>query len=289
MADNKKYYYMRLKDNFFDSEEIVLLESMPDGYLYSNILLKLYLLSLKDEGRLMFKGTIPYSPQMIATITRHQIGTVEKALKILAQMGLIEVLDSGAIYMLNIQSLIGQSSTEADRRRYYYNRIQEEKEKSLPDCEKSHTKSHEKSGEISTPEIRDKRLEIRDYINTEDKSSVSESVPYELVKDAYNSICKSYPKCTVLSDKRKKAIKARFREGYTLEQIKQVFTMAEESEFLKGKNDRNWSATFDWMLNTNNMAKILDGNYSRGEKNGNQSTGRDAGNTKQSCKYGITL
>ena len=70
----------------------------------------------------------------------------------------------------------------------------------------------------------------------------------------------------MLSDKRKKAIKARFREGYTLEQIKQVFTMAEESEFLKGKNDRNWSATFDWMLNTNNMAKILDGNYSTKEK-----------------------
>ena len=41
MADNKKYNYMRLKENFFDSSEISLLESMPDGYLYSNILLKL--------------------------------------------------------------------------------------------------------------------------------------------------------------------------------------------------------------------------------------------------------
>ena len=46
MADNKKYYYMRLKENFFDSSEISLLESMPDGYLYSNILLKLYLRSV---------------------------------------------------------------------------------------------------------------------------------------------------------------------------------------------------------------------------------------------------
>ena len=62
MADNKKYYYMRLKENFFDSSEISLLESMPDGYLYSNILLKLYLRSLRGEGRLAINN-IPYSPK----------------------------------------------------------------------------------------------------------------------------------------------------------------------------------------------------------------------------------
>ena len=50
MADNKKYYYLKLKDNFFDSDEMIVLESMPDGYIYSNILLKLYLRSLKYEG-----------------------------------------------------------------------------------------------------------------------------------------------------------------------------------------------------------------------------------------------
>ena len=83
---NKKYYYMRLNENYFDSETQVLLESMPDGYLYSNILMKLYLKSLKNDGKLMFNEKIPYSPQMIATITRHQIGTVEKALKIFREL-----------------------------------------------------------------------------------------------------------------------------------------------------------------------------------------------------------
>ncbi len=48
MADNRKYYYLKLKDNFFDGDSIVLLESMQDGILYSNILLKLYLKSLKN-------------------------------------------------------------------------------------------------------------------------------------------------------------------------------------------------------------------------------------------------
>ena len=37
MADNRKYYYLKLKENFFDSDSIVLLEDMKDGILYSNI------------------------------------------------------------------------------------------------------------------------------------------------------------------------------------------------------------------------------------------------------------
>ena len=47
MSDNRKYYYLKLKENYFDDDSIVLLESMQDGVLYSNILLKLYLKSLK--------------------------------------------------------------------------------------------------------------------------------------------------------------------------------------------------------------------------------------------------
>lgn len=115
MADNKKYYYLKLKENFFESDEAIILESMPDGYIYSNILLKLYLRSLKNDGLLMFNNLIPYKAQMLATITRHQVGTVEKAIQIFRDLQLIEILDNGAIYMTNIQNFVGKSSTEADR------------------------------------------------------------------------------------------------------------------------------------------------------------------------------
>mgnify|MGYP000237726172 CR=1 FL=1 len=71
MSDNRKYNYLKLKENYFDEDAIVLLESMQDGVLYSNILLKLYLKSLKN----------------------------------------------GALYMGNIELLIGQSSTEGERKR----------------------------------------------------------------------------------------------------------------------------------------------------------------------------
>ena len=117
MSDNRKYYYLKLKENYFDDDSIVLLESMQDGVLYSNILLKLYLKSLKHGGRLQLDEDIPYTAQMIATITRQQIGTVERALQIFLKLGLVEVLESGTFYMSNIELLIGQSSTEAERKR----------------------------------------------------------------------------------------------------------------------------------------------------------------------------
>ena len=86
MSDNRKYYYLKLKENYFDDDSIVLLESMQDGVLYSNILLKLYLKSLKHGGRLQLDENIPYTAQMIATITRQQIGTVERALQIFLKL-----------------------------------------------------------------------------------------------------------------------------------------------------------------------------------------------------------
>ena len=53
MSDNRKYYYLKLKENFYNSETMVILESMQDGLLYSNLLLKMYLMSLKSGGILM--------------------------------------------------------------------------------------------------------------------------------------------------------------------------------------------------------------------------------------------
>lgn len=86
-------------------------------------------------------------------------------------------------------------------------------------------------------------------------------VPYEQIKAMYNEICKSLPRCTAMSDARKKAIKARFSSGYTLDDFKRLFEKTEASSFMKGANSRNWRATFDWLLKDANMAKVLDGNY----------------------------
>jgi hypothetical protein len=90
---------------------------------------------------------------------------------------------------------------------------------------------------------------------------------YIYIKDIYNEICVSFPRLTVLSARRKQAIRARLNT-YTVEQIKEVFERAEASDFLKGKNNRNWQANFDWLINDTNMAKVLDGNYENKHKVG---------------------
>ena len=154
MSDNTKYYYMKLKDNFFETDEMIILESMQDGYIYSNILLKLYLRSLKNKGKLMFNDKIPYNSQMLAKVTRHSVGDIEKAMQVFQELGLVEILDSGAIYMNDIQLYIGKSSTEADRIRQYRQRIDDEKIKQLPENTKG-VQMYNKS----TPEI-EKEIEI---------------------------------------------------------------------------------------------------------------------------------
>lgn len=178
MADNKKYYYLKLKEGFFDTDNMKLLQAMKDGHMYSDILLKLYLQSLRQEGRLMYRDIIPYTPEMIATITNHQIGTVEKAMQIFEKMGFIEILDNGAIYMLDIQNFIGQSSSEADRKRSYRKLIESEKIRLLKDNNGTNVTTNDRTnaGQMSdknSPENRDKRIENRDKenINTFARSS----------------------------------------------------------------------------------------------------------------------
>ena len=87
---------------------------MQDGILYSNILLKLYLKITENGGKLQLDEHIPYNEQMIATLTRQQVGTVERALQIFRALGLVEPLSGGVLYMSNIELLIGQSSTEGN-------------------------------------------------------------------------------------------------------------------------------------------------------------------------------
>ena len=163
MADNKKYYYLKLKEGFFESDEMLLLESQKDGHLYSNILLKLYLRSLKNGGKLMFNDRIPYNAEILSTVVRHNVATVEKALYLFKELGLVEILDNGAIYMMDIQNFIGQSSTEADRVRGYRNRIEAEKQKLLSG---SNVQMYNKC----TPEIEIEK-EIESEIEKEEKKA----------------------------------------------------------------------------------------------------------------------
>lgn len=197
MSDSQKYYYLKLKENFYDSEEMIVLQNMQDGYLYSDILIKLYLRSLKSEGRLMFKDLIPYTPQVLAQVVRHQVGTVEKALNIFKEIGLVEILDNGAIYMSDIQNFIGQSSTEADRKREYRAKIDKEVNKMLSEGQNS-----DKCPDKSPPEI-DIDIELEKEIDIElkkkpKKERYGEYKNVSLTQNEYDKLQKDYPNCEEL-------------------------------------------------------------------------------------------
>ncbi|HEM2541022.1 TPA: phage replisome organizer N-terminal domain-containing protein [Streptococcus suis] len=238
MADNKKYYYLKLKDNFFESDEAIILESMPDGYIYSNILLKLYLRSLKNNGVLMFNDLIPYNAQMLATITRHHVGVIEKAIQIFQQLRLIEILDNGAIYMTNIQNFVGKSSSDADRKRAEYNKIKRVGEISTIETDKTPPEI-----EIEKDIKLDIDLDINKEINSELNNSAEQSSAYVfpnwLNQSSIDELKKVSPKnyhlyipIQYLNQEtghtykfiatHTKFIQARYKDGYTLEDFKKV-------------------------------------------------------------------
>lgn len=96
------------------------------------------------------------------------------------------------------------------------------------------------------------------------------------IRELYNSVCGSYPRLVKMSEARKKAVRARLRAGYTVEDFRRLFEMAEASSFLKGQNNRNWTATFDWLIADANMAKVLDGNYKDKPQSSAYSSAKDA-------------
>ena len=130
-----------------------------------------------------------------------------------------------------------------------------------------HNKEKEKEKEKIKEKIKEKEngiIEANASMSTgvDLPDDVPAQITPSMIVELYNTICTSFPKVTVLSEKRKKAIVARLKSmNYTLEAFRTLFEKAEMSEFLKGRNNRNWRATFDWLIADGNMAKVLDGNY----------------------------
>ena len=268
MADKKTYYYLKLKEGFFDSEDMLLLQGMKDGYIYSDILLKLYLMSLRQDGRLMYRGIIPYTPDMVATITHHQVGTVEKAMKVLTSMGFIEILDNGAIYMLDIQNFIGRSSNEADRKREYRAAINAEKSRIIEDKEGQMSRQ---MSDARAPENRDKRTENKDKENKDKENKnisleletskpdifislplIGESQNYEVTVDYLNSLRALFPALDVEQEFRSMAawLDSHPRNRKTPRGIKKFITGWLE----RSQNSMPASRTPQMPVNTKNMS-----------------------------------
>lgn len=252
MAETRRYFWLKLKRDFFKRHDIQIIEAMPNGKDYILFYLKLLCESVDHEGNLRFSEQIPYNDQMLATITNTNIDIVRSAITVFTELDMMDILDDGTYYMNEVQKMLGCETEWAKKQRDYRAKKRQQGDNVLSLSDKR------KSIEIELDKEKDKDKEI--------EIEKRERINYQQIADMYNDTCVSFPRITSLSDARKKAIKARLKT-YALCDFQLMFEKAEASDFLKGKNERNWSATFDWMLKDANMAKILDGNYdNKGQK-----------------------
>lgn len=116
----KKYYWLKLKEDFFDDDSISWLEEQPKGKEYALFYLKLCLKSLKTDGILIRTvGTmlVPYDMKKLSEITKTDFDTVVVAMELLKNMGLVEVLENGEIFLPGLQQMVGSESQWAKYKR----------------------------------------------------------------------------------------------------------------------------------------------------------------------------
>lgn len=118
MAINKRYYWLKLREDFFQDEAISWLEEQENGKIYSLFYLKLCLKSINNNGLLIRKVgdmIIPYDAKKLGEITNTPKDTVIVALELLKKIGLVKILDNGELYLDQVQYMIG-SETDSTRR-----------------------------------------------------------------------------------------------------------------------------------------------------------------------------
>ena len=243
--NNERFYWLQLKEDFFDEDAIDWLEDQPNGEKYSLFYLKLCLKSLRTNGILIRKvGTllVPYDHTKLGELTKTDPDTVIVAMELLTKIGLVRMLENGELYITQVENMIGSQSVGAFK-----------KQQQIMRRENNLIAGGTKVEKIPPNIDKDKEEDIE----IENKSK---NIDYKAIVDCYNDTCVSFSKVTALSESRRKTIKARLNT-YSIEDIKTVFEKAEASDFLKGKNDRNWRANFDWLMKDSNFAKVLDGNY----------------------------
>ena len=252
----KRYYWLKLKDDFFTDKRIKKLRRIAGGDTYTIIYLKMMMKCMNNDGILEYDGIEDSFAEELALDLDEDADNVQITVNYLMQAGLLEEMGENHFLMTEVPGLVGSETASAQRVRDFRN-----KQKALQ-CNTDVTEEKQLCNVEKEKDI-EKDIEKR-----EEKR---ESINYQQIADMYNDTCVSFPRLTTLSDARKKAIRARLN-NYTVEDFALMFAKAEASSFLKGGNDRNWSATFDWMIKDSNMAKILDGNYD------NKASGRATNN-----------
>lgn len=278
---NKKFFWLKLKEDFFEEDTLQWLEEQENGTAYCLFYLKLCLKSLKSNGvliRNVGQMLVPYDAKKLSEITRTDIDTVRVAMGVFEKIGLVQILDNGEIYLTQLEYMVGSETKWAEKKR-----LQRQKKDNVPIIE------GQSPIEIEI-ENRDKEIEIKDR----DKENISKDIlcstyVQRLIKK-WNSIGLSSTLKTInVGTNRYKMLKARIKQ-YSEEEILNAIDEIPKSDFLMGRI-KEFEITFDWFIKPNNFSKVLEGNYrNKGGKpnvqgaNGVRSTQQDSGSIADKFK-----
>lgn len=251
----KRYYWLKLQDDFFSSKRIKKLRNLAGGDTYTIIYLKMQLLAMKHDGILEYTGLEDTFAEELALDLDENSDNVAITVNYLLSCGLLETSNDKEFFVPYAVLNTGSEGASAKRMRDLRNRKPSHSDATVTPL------LRERYGEKEIEIEIEKELEIDDIKADNPSAAPSTRIDYLAIQNLYNTYCPSLPKCTVLSDSRKEAIKAILSSGYAEEDFKTMFIKAEASSFLKGQNNRNWRADFDWLLKDEKFAKVLDGGY----------------------------
>jgi predicted phage replisome organizer len=171
MAENGKYYWLKLKRDFFKRHDIRIIEEMPNGKDYILFYLKLLLESIDHNGSLRFSDTIPYNEQMLSVVTNTNIDIVRSAMKLFVDLNMMSICDDKTIYMNEVEKLIGGETRWAEKKR-----LQRAKEDNVPTLSSNCPTELEK--ELELKKEKDKDLDFLTTTTTGEAPTMTEVYVY---------------------------------------------------------------------------------------------------------------
>ena len=228
--DKERYYWLKLKRDFFKRHDIRVIEDMPNGKEYVLFYLKLMVEAIDHEGALRFSDTIPYSESMLSSVTNTNVDIVRSALRLFMELGMVELLNDETLFLNEVAKLLDCETGSARRKRDYRS---------------SHNAAGDNVPQLSPVCPQETEIEKKDV---------------RRIIEAWNALSLQQVTKLTPGSRRGCMLRARIRE-YGTEAVLQAIEKIRQSAFLRGQNAKGWVITFEWFVRPNNFPKVLEGNY----------------------------
>lgn len=258
---NKRYYWLKLYDDFFSSLRIKKLRKLAGGDTYLAIYLKMQLLAMKSDGILKWSGLEDDFTSELALELDEEPENIKVTLAYLLSCGLAETDDSINYFFPFAVSNVGSESTVAQRVRDYRKKAKEE---ALNETENNAVTPllHCNTEKEIEKDTRGKRQEEDIEADvTAPNGAVCRTGDVRRVVEAWNSLGINPIMKITGSSTRGGMLRARISE-YGVDAVINAIVQINDSSFLKGQNKSGWTVSFDWFVRPNNFLKVMEGRYS---------------------------